>query len=163
MWLTNAVEVHDTRYQFGFAMTPAALGREGIPPHAEDHLSADQKRQRVRWAMEGLQNLRRVGGNHARYFCDYSPQAVVLRWTDDPAPRFLYCFEQDEHGALSLQGLLARVGEKSADIEGAELVIGTPLAIAELEALAEKGAHVTAGVKAAVEEMLSKISDEDLT
>lgn len=158
-----AVEVHHTRYQFGFALTPSAIGREGLPPNATEHLDAEEKLRRVRLALQGLLNLRRVGGNHTRYLGDYSPEAVLLRWTDDPAPRFLYCFEQGEHGDISLQPLLQRTGKESGDILGSELTLGTPLDIPELEELKEMDAKHSTSVKAAVEQALNKITEEGLT
>lgn len=156
-----AVEVHHTRYQFGFAMTPAALGREGLPPHAEEHLKPEQKKKRLRWTLKGLQNLRRVGGNHARYFSDFSPEAIILRWTDDPAPRFLYCFEQDEHGELSLESLSERVQE-NGDIRQDELIVGTHLDISHKDDLAaDECTHDS--INAAVDQLLAKVTDADLT
>ncbi len=152
-----AVEVHDTRYQYGFAMTPAFFGKASF--QKEDKLSPQQKKERIRRVLEGLISLRRVGGNHARYFSDFSPEALVLRWTDDPAPRFLYCFVQDDHGNISLKPLLKRT---DGDIDPKELIIGTSLDIPELEALEEKGAKVYASVKNAVEELLKRVNDNDL-
>ena len=157
-----AVEVHHTRYQYGFAITPAAIGRKGLPPNATEHLEAEQKKQRLTWALEGLASLRRVGGNHARYLADYSPEALVLRWTDDPAPRFLYCFEQDEHGTLNVQRLVERTGEGDADIHAEELIIGTPLDVAGMETLEKLGACRTAGIKQGVSEALNRITESDL-
>jgi CRISPR-associated protein Cst2 len=150
-----AVEVHHTRYQFGFALTPEFLGREGNSRN--DTLDAAQKRERLRWVLEGLLNLRRAGGNHARYLSDYSPEALILRWTDDPAPRFLHCFRLDEQGRLSLQPLLDRV--KSGDIESEECVIGTSLPFLEVDNFRKK---FEPGVKKAVEALLTMVRDEDL-
>lgn len=152
-----AVEVHDTRYQYGFAMTPEFLGRAGLQDSGS--LSAMKKRERLKQVIEGLINLRRVGGNHARYLTDYSPEALVLRWTDDPAPRFLYCYEQDEHGRLSLKLLLKRI---AGDIDPSELIIGTPLDIPELAELQRKGAAVYSSVKTALGELMNRVKDTQL-
>lgn len=152
-----AVEVHDTRYQYGFALTPAFFGRAGFKD--EDKLTPQQKKERFKQVLEGLMSLRRVGGNHARYFTDFSPEVLVLRWTDDPAPRFLYCFVQDDHGNLSLAPLLRRL---AGDINPQELFIGTSLDIPELKVLEEKGAQVFPGVKKAVNELLNRVQDDDL-
>lgn len=54
-----AVEVHDTRYQYGFALTPAFLGRMGFQD--KDKLSPAQKKERLSQVLEGLCSLRRVG------------------------------------------------------------------------------------------------------
>uniref|UniRef100_A0A7V4LDH1 Type I-B CRISPR-associated protein Cas7/Cst2/DevR n=1 Tax=Desulfobacca acetoxidans TaxID=60893 RepID=A0A7V4LDH1_9BACT len=152
-----AVEVHDTRYQYGFALTPAFMGRKGF--NDQDKLSPQQKKERLRQVLEGLVSLRRVGGNHARYFTDFSPEALVLRWTDDPAPRFLYCFVQDDHGNLSVAPLLQRA---AGDIDPRELIIGTALDLPELKVLQEKGAKVFPSVKQAVNELLDQVKDDDL-
>lgn len=154
-----AVEVHDTRYQFGFALTPEFFGRDGI--NAPDSLDAEKKKLRLRWVLEGLINLRRVGGNHARYFTDFSPEAIILRWTDDPAPRFLYCFLQDEHGALSLKNLLGRLSS-DGDIEPCELIIGTAIEIPELEDKLFKDATIKTSIKGAIEYLLNRVTDQDL-
>ena len=81
-----AVEVHHTRYQFGFALTPDALGRErnyddqGEPLNSSH--DSEERSRRVQATLNGLCNLRRVGGAHARYFSDYSPEAIILRVTE---------------------------------------------------------------------------------
>ncbi|MBW1947125.1 MAG: type I-B CRISPR-associated protein Cas7/Cst2/DevR [Deltaproteobacteria bacterium] len=153
-----AVEVHDTRYQYGFALTPAFLGRMGFQDK-EDKLTAKEKKERLWQLLEGLCSLRRVGGNHSRYLTDFSPEVIVLRWTDDPAPRFLYCFMQDDHGGISLDPLFRRL---DGDIEAAELIIGTPLHIPELKALKDKGANFLPGVKKAVNTLMGMVQDDDL-
>lgn len=152
-----AVEVHDTRYQYGFAITPEFLGRAGLQDKGS--LSAAEKRERLHQVLEGVISLRRVGGNHARYFADYSPEALVLRWTDDPAPRFLYCYEQDDHGRISLSPLAKRL---DGDIQPSELIIGTPLDIPELDGLKKKGAALYSGVKSALGEFMNRIKDAPL-
>ena len=171
-----AVEVHHTRYQFGFALTPDALGRERNYDDQGEPMSSNHDREerirRVRVTLDGLCNLRRVGGAHARYFSDYSPEAIILRVTDDPAPRMLYCFRQSDTGELSIQELINKV--EAGDIVASELVIGTTLDIKELrcvkanqngedkaEALADgplQGAGRVKGVKRAVQLCLKKIS-----
>jgi CRISPR-associated protein Cst2 len=179
-----AVEVHDTRYQYGFAMTPEFLGREGLLD--QDTLTTEEKLKRLRLALEGLLNLRRVGGNHARYLTDFSPEGIVLRWTDDPVPRFLYCFEQNEEGSVSLNPLLARIN--GGDIDPSDLVIGTSINIPELRknanqndaastekptagpkgkeknaiyhSLADAPTTIEQGVKRAVKELLVRISND---
>lgn len=148
-----AVEVHDTRYQFGFALTPEYLGREG--PEASSKLSKEDGKERLTHVLEAFLDLRRVGGNHSRYLTDYSPEAIVLRLTDDPAPRFLYCFGQDEHGSVNLIPLLRRV--ESGDVDAQELIVGTSLEIPELKSIGEHGASISPGVKKAVHELVGQI------
>jgi CRISPR-associated protein Cst2 len=173
-----AVEVHDTRYQFGFAVTPEFFGQERLNERSQ--LDGSKKKERLRLVLEGLLSLRRVGGNHARYFTDYSPEVVVLRWTDDPAPRFLYCFEENELGSLSLGPLLKRI--EGGDIEADEIIIGTALDIAylrqsakeksgvkkpqdtasEAKCLEQTKAWIKPGVKKAVEFLLQRIEPSSL-
>lgn len=164
-----AVEVHHTRYQFGFGLIPEALGRkrncdEQGQPEASCH-SDEERDRRVQATLEGLCNLRRVGGAHARYFSDYSPEAIILRVTDDPAPRMLYCFRQSDTGEMSIRELINKV--EAGDIAASELVIGTTLNIGELGDVETNGddsdekdkvkdgpledAYVVKGVKRAVQ------------
>lgn len=86
-------EVHATRYQYGFAMTPARLHRD----------------DRVIEVLKGLTSLGEVTGNHARFLYDFSPDSLVLRWTHDFSPRLLYCFEEDPNGDLTMPDLVRRV------------------------------------------------------
>ena len=172
-----AVEVHHTRYQFGFALTPDALGRErNCNDQGEPMDSVHNTKERIRriqTTLNGLCNLRRVGGAHARYFSDYSPEAIILRVTDDPAPRMLYCFRQSDTGELSIQELINKV--EAGDIVASELVIGTTLDIEELrdvklnengdddkkEIVADgtlKDVRLVKGVKHAVQRCMEKIS-----
>lgn len=129
-----AVEVHATRYQYGFAMTPSRL----------------RDPSRARLAIQALCALGEVAGNHARFLYDFSPESVVFRITSDPAPRLLYCFcEQD--GQVRFPRLLERVQAK--DIAPAELIIGgaivATLTDSERQILA--GATLLPGVCAAAE------------
>ena len=172
-----AVEAHHTRYQFGFALTPDALGREqncndqGEPMRSVH--DPEERIKRVRATLDGLCNLRRVGGAHARYFSDYSPEAIILRVTDDPAPRMLYCFWQSDTGELSVRELINKV--EAEDIDASELVIGTALDIKELRGVkigsngddkettvtegVLKGARLVKGVKSAIRLCLKKVSE----
>ena len=70
-------EVHATRYQYGVALTPERF----------------RDKTRAAKAIEALCQLGTVAGNHGRFLFDFSPDSAIFRVTDDPAPRFLYCFE----------------------------------------------------------------------
>jgi CRISPR-associated protein Cst2 len=149
-----ACEVHDTRYQYTIAMTPDGL----LPEKYED------KYARTAVTLRGLQNLRRVGGCHARFLFDFSPEAIVLRWTHDPAPRIMSCFDQDDRGRVSLATLLKRVQgkdvtakEMDSDSHIGGVIVGTALDIAELGQLAQAGVEVLPGVKAAIEKVLAQV------
>jgi CRISPR-associated protein Cst2 len=139
-----ACEVHDTRYQYTFAMTPDGLEKD--------------KYVRTERTVLALQNLRRVGGCHARFLFDFSPEAIVLRWTTDPAPRIMFCFDQDDRGHLSLKTLFRRI--EGGDILADEVYVGTAVdCIPEMAALVTAGVHVFPGVKAAVEAVLAKVKE----
>lgn len=98
-------ELHATRYQYGIALTPERL----------------RKQDRAKAAIAGLCELAEVAGNHGRFLFDFSPESVVFRLTDDPAPRLLYIFEQRDQ-FVDAPLLLDRV--EAGDIKAQELVIG---------------------------------------
>lgn len=142
-----AAEVHDTRYQFTFAMTPQAV--EG-----KDKLA------RTAATLRAILNLRRVGGNHGRYFYDFSPEAIVLRVTDDPAPRIMFCFDENDRGELSMSKLVRRMQGDEPDVAPAEVVIGSPLdEVVGLGDAVELGTQSCSGVKSAVSETLKRIEE----
>lgn len=136
-------EVHATRYQFGFALTPERL----------------RDKSRAAKAIRAFGQLHNVAGNHGRFLFDFSPEAIVLRITDDPAPRLLYCFDTDDDGkTVTAPRLLNRV--KLEDITADELILGvsddtTPLAAA----FKEMGIPVL-GVKAAIEKACKLINEK---
>lgn len=134
-------EVHDTRYQYTFALTPDALLQD--------------KKIRTEKTLLAIQNLRRPAGNHARFLFDFAPDAIVLRWTTDPAPRVMFCFEQDEAGPLTLKKLLKRV--TGGDIDPREVVVGTAEEVNGLAELTTAGVAIHSGVKAAFADILSRV------
>lgn len=139
-----STEVHATRYQYGFAITPTYL----------------QKQFRVHAVLDGLTSIGEVAGNHARFLFDFSPDSIVLRWTHDFSPRFLYCFQQDEYGNISVPELVRRVN--AGDINPKELWIGG--AISEYfrdVGLENLGVKVFPGVKETVQN-LKKVIAKDL-
>src|SRR5262249_48399324 len=101
----------------------------------------------------------RVAGNHAHFLYDFSPEVVVLRWTHDPAPRMLLCFEEGERGEISLERLHARV--RGGDILADEIVIGCVIdgarGLKELEGLRVR---VHRGVKAAFDQVVAEVKKE---
>ena len=124
-------EIHATRYQYGFALTPERL----------------KVQARAIEAIEAISNLGVVAGNHSRFLFDFSPESIVLRVTDDPAPRLLYCFQEDESRNISAPSLVRKVD--NGDIAGSELYIGGLYAESR-EAARLEGAKLYPGVKAAV-------------
>jgi CRISPR-associated protein Cst2 len=130
-------EVHATRYQYGLALTPARL----------------RDRTRVGKALRALAALNTVAGNHSRFLFDFAPESIILRVTQDPAPRLLYCFDTPDDGkTIGAHGLEDRI--RSGDIDPKELFLGGPFAESEYgKKLREMGATIPEpfGVRAAVE------------
>jgi CRISPR-associated protein Cst2 len=125
-------EVHATRYQYGIALTPERL----------------RDKSRAAKAVEALCNLGTVAGNHGRFLFDFSPDAVVIRITDDPAPRLLYCFDTPDAGkTVATPRLAKRVTD--GDIDPKELIVaGVEVA----------GVDGKKGVKAACAEAVDRIT-----
>jgi CRISPR-associated protein Cst2 len=134
-------EMHATRYQYGFAMTPARL----------------KKPSRAATALEALCALGEVAGNHGRFLFDFSPESIVLRLTQDAAPRILYSFSQADREHAGFPELLRKV--RAEDVRASELVIGG--AIVERLSAAEKasltGASLFPGVRAACAEACKRL------
>jgi CRISPR-associated protein Cst2 len=136
-----SAEVHATRYQYAFALTPDEL----------------HDRARAHTLIDAIIDLAEVAGNHARYLYDFSPDAVLFRWTDDAAPRILYAFQMDEAGQLMIPNVLRRV--RAGDIDAQELIIGGSLASSQdAEELKGLGASVHSGVKKAAEAVRERLT-----
>jgi CRISPR-associated protein Cst2 len=132
-------EVHATRYQYGFAFTP-------------EHLYDPSRAAAV---VDAVITLSEVAGNHARYLFDFAPDAIVFRWTDDPAPRILYSFTLAGH-SVTVPEVLRRV--RSGDIDASELVVGGSLSETDDgRALEELGARIYPGVKAAAKDIKARL------
>lgn len=131
-------EVHATRYQYGLALTPESLALK----------------ERALHVVDAIASLSEVAGNQSRFLFDFSPEAVVFRWTDDFAPRMLYGFQMDGKAGLQIPDIIRRA--EAGDIDSEELVIGGPVAGAE----SLKGAKVFPGVKAAAEEVKGRIQKD---
>lgn len=102
-------EMHATRFQYGFAMTPDRL-----------HV-----KERVFDTLDAIVSLGEVAGNHSRFLFDFAPDSVIYRITEDPAPRLLYSFEQGKDGKIRVPDLLRRL--EAGDISPEELYIGGPI------------------------------------
>jgi CRISPR-associated protein Cst2 len=136
-------ELHATRFQYGIALTPERL----------------RDKSRAARAIAALCNLGTVAGNHGRFLFDFSPDAVVFRLTQDPAPRLLYCFNTPDNGkSISAHALLQRI--KSNDIDKKEIIVG----VAEPDsALAKECAEAgisPVGVKTACDQAVKRINSE---
>lgn len=136
-------EVHATRYQYGIALTPERL----------------RDKARAAKALSALGSLRTVAGNHGRFLFDFAPEAIVIRITDDPAPRLLYCFDTPDGGkSLSADALLRRV--EAGDVAPGELLLGTDDAGSDMaKAFAAQNVQV-AGVKATVQAACDSINQQ---
>lgn len=133
-------EVHATRYQYGFALTPNRL----------------KDKSRTIAILDGLTSLGEVAGNHARFLYDFSPDSLVLRWTHDFSPRFLYCFEE-AGGEISAPDLVSRVDV--GDIDPKELWVAGAIAnTPDGERLEELGANVLTGIKVTVKTLKQQIA-----
>ena len=134
-------EVHATRYQYGIALTPERL----------------RDKTRAAKAVEALCALGTVAGNHGRFLFDFSPEAVVFRITDDPAPRLLYCFDTTDDGkTVTAPALLKRLD--ADDLKPDELIVG----VSDLESklatdLKGKGVKAVHGVIKARDEAVKVI------
>lgn len=125
-------ELHATRYQYGIALTPERL----------------RDKTRAAKAIHSLCNLGTVAGNHGRFLFDFSPEAVVLRITDDPAPRLLYCFSTTDAGkTVDVNALLERV--KAGDVKTEELLVGLSNLDSPLADQLKNSGLAPTGVKAA--------------
>jgi len=135
-------EVHATRYQYGFALTPEDL--------------VDSKRALA--VVDAILSLSEVAGNQSRFLFDFSPESVVFRWTDDFAPRMLYGFALNGDGSPAIPDVMHRIS--AGDINPAEMVIGGPITTAPgVAVLEDKGAFLSPGVKAAAEEVKRRMKE----
>ena len=133
-------EMHATRYQFGFALTPESLSE---PARATDAINA-------------IIELGDVAGNHARFLFDFSPESVVFRWTDDFAPRILYGFDDGGSGAVGASKVVRAV--ESRDVPAAEIIVGGALAdTPDGRRLVELGAAAYKGVREAEADLLARV------
>lgn len=136
-------EVHATRYQYGFAITPEGL--------------ADKSR--VLDVLDAIVSLSDVAGNHARFLYDFAPESIVLRWTDDFAPRILYGFCIGNDGSVTAPSVIRLID--AGDVDPKELVFGGPVTdLTDVKNLKEKGASINSGVKTASEEVKKRIKED---
>src|SRR5262249_13519788 len=136
-------EVHATRYQYGFALTPQSLHAQARTLHVVD-------------AIVGLSE---VAGNQSRFLYDFSPESVIFRWTDDFAPRLLYGFRLVGEQPQLREEVRDRI--KSGDIDAKDLIVGGSIASTDdCQFLKDKGAMVCAGVKQAAEKLKARIRSD---
>jgi CRISPR-associated protein Cst2 len=127
-------EVHACRYQYAFALTPESL----------------RDKSRALKVVDAVVSLSEVAGNQSRFLYDFSPDAVLFRWTDDFSPRFLYGFAVEGDRLSIREEVRRRV--QAGDIRGDELVAGGAIAATPDGAcLTKQKATVLEGVKAAAD------------
>jgi CRISPR-associated protein Cst2 len=148
------VEMHATRYQYAFAMTPDRL-RITLNKDVKD--LGKLKAQRAAKAVRGLCALGEVAGNHGRFLFDFSPESVVFRLSHDPAPRILYAFDGNREGVPAVPELIRKV--KAGDIKASELVIGGAVVatLTEGDRAALQGASIYDGVLAACDAVCARL------
>jgi CRISPR-associated protein Cst2 len=136
-------EVHATRYQYGFALTPERLDQ------AANSLAV----------LDAVVALSEVAGNQSRFLFDFAPEAVIFRWTDDFAPRMLYGFEMADKDGLGLSMILGRL--EMGDLSPEELIVGVGrpdlLIDGARKALERHGVRIC-GVRQAAAEMRSRMA-----
>jgi CRISPR-associated protein Cst2 len=136
-------EVHATRYQYGFALTPQWL----------------REQSRTLPVVDAIIGLSEVAGNQSRFLYDFSPESVIFRWTDDFAPRLLYGFHLVGEQPQLREEVRRRI--ESDDIEAKDLIVGGSIASTnDSQFLKQKGAMVCAGVKQAAEELKARIRSD---
>ncbi|MBP7792335.1 MAG: DevR family CRISPR-associated autoregulator [Candidatus Goldbacteria bacterium] len=135
-------EIHATRYQYGFALTPEEL--------------ADKKR--VIDVIDAITTLSRVAGNQARFLFDFSPESIIFRWTNDFAPRILYGFNLKDNN-LVITDVIKKV--ISGDVDAKELIVGGNIADTEEgKQIKNMGANVFSGIKEAANETIKLIKKD---
>ena len=136
-------ELHATRYQYGVALTPGRLRDKG----------------RAAKAIYALCSLGTVAGNHGRFLFDFSPDAVVIRLTQDLAPRLLYCFDTADGGkTVVAPTLLNRL--VNGDIDPKELILGVSDLDSSLAGVLKAKGVPVFGVRTACDEAVKQMTVE---
>jgi CRISPR-associated protein Cst2 len=136
-------EVHATRYQYGFALTPQWL----------------REQSRTLPVVDAIVGLSEVAGNQSRFLYDFAPESVIFRWTDDFAPRLLYGFQLLGDQPQLREEVRRRI--QSNDIEANELIVGGSITVTDDSLLLQqKGAKVCTGVKEAAAELKARIRSD---
>lgn len=136
-------EVHSTRYQYGLALTPERL----------------RKQSRARKALEAISRLRTVAGNHGRFLFDFSPETILIRITEDPAPRILYCFDTDDDGrTVGASAVVSRI--ELGDLDAKEMLLGVSDKDSAVARQLQEHGIKAVGVKAAVAAACNQINEK---
>lgn len=131
-------ELHATRYQYAFAITPDSLN----------------VKERIYNVIDAVVGLSEVGGNQSRFLYDFAPDAIVFRWTDDFAPRILYGFTHDgAAGSLAMPSISGKMD--AGDIDPSEVVVGGRVSLGSYAGKVK----AYPGVKAAADEVRARIKE----
>ena len=124
---------------------------------SHSHRNDSVKKERALSALDAIVNLGEVAGNHSRFLFDFSPESIVLRLTHDPAPRILYCFEEDDSGQINADELVRKI--ESGDIDPNELFIGGRLS-EDTTLTGIDGMKVFPGVKGTIEAFKTELETQ---
>src|SRR5262249_48310996 len=99
--------------------------------------------------------------NHSRFLFDFAPESIILRVTQDAAPRLLYCFETCDDGKTVLAPSLVERIEEGDIAAGGAVLGGCVRPSAPGAGLRGRGAAVpeSGGVKSAVAEAIRQINN----
>ncbi len=134
----HSTNVHNTCYQYCFAFDSKHL----VNP------------SRILNVIDAFISLSQVGGHRNDSLFDFSPESMILRWTSDNCPRFLYCFEQNENQEVIAPKLTEQV--EAEDIKPEELWIGGEIT----KRLNIENAHTFRGIKKTAENLKIKIIED---
>ena len=134
----HSTNVHNTCYQYCFALDSKHL----VNP------------SRILNVIDAFIALSQVGGHFNDSLFDFSPESMILRWTKDNCPRFLYCFEQSENQEVIAPKLIEQV--EAEDILPQELWIGGEIT----KRLNIENTHTFRGIKATAEDIKKAITKD---
>ncbi|MFN4270390.1 MAG: type I-B CRISPR-associated protein Cas7/Cst2/DevR [Thermosynechococcus sp.] len=138
----HMTEMHYTAYQYTIALTPNSLKQPA----------------RALLALDAIAAVQHVGGNHARFLYDFSPESIVIRMTDDPSPWIMDVFERvgESVGCPRLVRLV-QVGDVKAD----ELIVGGEIADTSYgRQLEDLKVQVYRGVKETINEAKKRLKEK---
>lgn len=126
-----------------------------------DHLHKPTRAQRTTILLNAIRDLGTVGGNHSRYYNDFSPKAIVFQVTHRPANAIQEAFEQDP---LTREITLPRIAALIAagDLDPSELVVaGVDIAKYGQYLATEFGVSYFPGILAGFATLLARISQSE--
>ena len=100
-------EMHTTEYQYSFAL----------------NLGDVVKKAHIYKLIDAIIDPPQVAGNHSRFAYDFSPESIILRFTNAHSSKIQNCFEHDQKNrTYTIEKLIKRI--ESGDIPVDELIIG---------------------------------------